>query len=489
MSSQHPASPSLPTKAMTAEPMILQGSTQFGKTGTVMPIYYPGDNATLIGEFHQAEDLHIELIERAAEQGFQSFRHSMPTQRAAILSRLADLVEANHEELAILITHESGKPIRLSRMEVSRSVTTLRAYAAETERISGQIMHVDGREARIRQFPIGPVLAITPYNFPLNLVTHKLAPAIAAGCSITIKPAPQTPLTALRLGRLAVEAGYEAISVVPASNEVAEALVRSDIFAKLSFTGSAKVGWYLRSIAGQKSITLELGGNAALIVEEITEPVEEMARRVTFGSFAFSGQICISVQRIFINEKVKDAFLSAFVTETRFMKVGDPMKVETEVGPMITIDAVQKARTLIKDALRAGANVVYGGNTYNALTMNPTILDRTTPNMDVNAEEVFAPIVTVVTYNKFEEALTMVNASKYGLQAGIYTNDPEQIELAYRTLDVGGVIINDIPTYRADLLPYGGVKASGLGREGVLSGIAEYSYPKTMIIKPGQTPS
>lgn len=464
-------------------PMILNGKETPELSGPVLAVYYPWDNATLIGECFQAEASHIERIERAACEGFEWSRRTTPTERAMILNRLADLLEARKEEAARLITLECGKPIKLSRVEAERAIGVLRGYAVEVERQQGLLMHVDGREARVRQFPIGPVLAVTPYNFPLNLVVHKLAPAIAAGCSMTIKPAPQTPMTALYLGRLAAEAGYQAISVVPASNEVAEALVKSDAFAKISFTGSARVGWYLRTIAGSKTVTLELGGNAALVVEELTQPVEEMAARIAFGAFAFAGQTCISVQRILVNERIKDQFIPALVMATRRMKVGDPMQADTDIGPMITIHDVQRTRTVIKDALRAGANVVYGGNTFNALTMNPTLLDRTTPEMDVNAEEVFAPVATVAAYTEYADALQLANDSRYGLQAGVYTNDPTQIEMAYETLDVGGVIINDIPGYRVDLLPYGGVKDSGLGREGVVSGIADYSYIKTLVVK------
>lgn len=468
---------------MAAQPIILQGSDRFGHTGTIRPVYYPGDNVTIVGEYHSAEPLHIELIERAAEQGFQSFRKTSFAKRADILNRLAERLESHGEQLAQLITREAGKPIRLSRQEVTRSIALCRNYAFEAERQTQISLSLEGYDARVGRFPIGPVLAITPYNFPLNLIMHKLAPAIAAGCSITIKPAPQTPLTALLLGRLAVESGYEAISVVPASNEVAEALVRSQAFRKLSFTGSASVGWYLRSIAGNKSVSLELGGNAAVIIEQCTEPVAAMAKRIAFGAFAYAGQICISIQRIFLNERLKETFLPEFIQATRAMKVGDPMLTETEIGPMITLEDVQRSRVQIKEALKAGANVVYGGNTYNAFTLNPTLLDRTTPDMPINAEEVFAPIATLSTYERFEDALTLVNRSRYGLQTGIYTNDARQIELAYQTLDVGGILINEIPTFRSDLLPYGGVKDSGLGREGVLCGIEEYTYPKTLLQK------
>jgi acyl-CoA reductase-like NAD-dependent aldehyde dehydrogenase len=469
--------------ASAAQPFILQGSERFGKSGSPHPVYYPGDAVTLVGEAYYADDLHLELIEKTALQGFQNFRKTTVSQRAEILNNLADRLEAHQEALALLITRESGKPLTLSQREVARSVKVCRGYAAQVERTTGTLMQVDGRTVRLSRFPIGPVLAITPFNFPLNLVIHKLAPAIAAGCSITIKPAPQTPLTALYLGRLAAEAGYEAISVIPAQNSLAEKLVRSSAFAKLSFTGSAAVGWHLRSIAGNKSVTLELGGNAAVVVEDLSSPVEEIAQRIAQGAFAFAGQVCISVQRIFIQEVHKAALLPALVNATRQLKVGDPFKLDTDIGPMISIQQVQRTRSLIKDALKTGANVIYGGNTFNAFTMNPTLMDRTTPEMAINAEEVFAPIATVSTYSTLDEALNLVNQSRYGLQAGLYTNKPDQIERAYQQLEVGGLLINDIPTTRLDLLPYGGIKDSGLGREGVLCGIEEYTYLKSLIQK------
>ncbi|WMU93370.1 succinate-semialdehyde dehydrogenase [NADP(+)] [Microcystis phage MaAM05] len=475
--------PSKTQAASAAQPFILQGSERFGKSGSPHPVYYPGDAVTLVGEAYFADDLHLELIEKTALQGFQNFRKTTVSQRAAILNNLADRLEAHQEALSLLITRESGKPLTLSQREVARSVKVCRGYAAQVERTTATLMQVDGCTVRLSRFPIGPVLAITPFNFPLNLVIHKLAPAIAAGCSITIKPAPQTPLTALYLGRLAAEAGYEAISIIPAQNSLAETLVRSSAFAKLSFTGSAPVGWHLRSIAGNKSVTLELGGNAAVIVEELSEPVESLAQRIALGAFSFAGQICISVQRILIQDALKAALLPALVNATRQLKVGDPFKLDTDIGPMISIQQVQRTRSLIKDALKAGANVIYGGNTFNAFTMNPTLLDRTTAEMAINAEEVFAPIATVSTYSTLDEALNLVNQSRYGLQAGLYTHNPAKIELAYQQLEVGGLLINDIPTTRLDLLPYGGVKDSGLGREGVLCGIEEYTYLKSLIQK------
>jgi acyl-CoA reductase-like NAD-dependent aldehyde dehydrogenase len=468
---------------MAARPMLLHGSESFGRSGIVTPVYSPADNVTAIGSYHRAEPLHIELIERAAEQGFQDFRRTSASRRAEILDRLADGIQAQADTLALLITREAGKPIRLSRVEVERAIRICRGYAREAERQWPLSPTVEGYTARVARFPRGPALAITPYNFPLSLVVHKLAPALAAGCSITIKPAPQTPLTALFLGRLAVESGYEAISVVPADADVSEALVRSNVFATISFTGSSRVGWHIRQIAGNKAVTLELGGNAALIIDEASRPLPEIADRAAFGAFAYAGQICISVQRIFVRRALLETFLPELIRASRALRVGDPLKPDTDVGPMIHVNEVQRARTLIKDALKSGANVLYGGNTYNAFTLNPTLLDRTTPEMRVNAEEAFAPLATVTAYDTFEEALALANRSRYGLQAGVYTADPARMEQAWQSLEVGGVLINEIPSFRADLLPYGGVKDSGLGREGVMTGIEEYTYLKTFLQK------
>ncbi len=465
------------------EKLVIQADEHFSRDDLRLSVVYPGDNATEVGTCYLLAPEKIDTVLAAAETGFHAFKRSTYARRGEILNKLADLIDANAPDLAKLITLESGKPLKLSQHEVQRAVGVCRGYARELGVVKPQTFVVEGREATVRQFPLGPVLAITPWNFPLNLIVHKLAPAIAAGCSITVKPASKTPLTALYLGRLASEAGYPAINVIPCTPDVAEQLVRSDVFRKLSFTGSDTVGWRLKSIAGKKAVTLELGGNAACIVEDV-DPAElaAIAARIAQGSFWYSGQICISVQRIFVNHRLHDNFLKAFVAATRALKVGDPMLPETDIGPMITLDDLRRTRNLIKDAIQQGANVVYGGNTFNSYTMNPTIMNRTTPEMAVNAEEVFAPIVTVQPYETFEDALALANQSRFGLQAGVYTQDLHKARRAYETLDVGGVMVNEVPTFRLDYLPYGGVKDSGLGREGVLTGMAEMSYLKTMIL-------
>jgi acyl-CoA reductase-like NAD-dependent aldehyde dehydrogenase len=464
-------------------PMILNGSDRFGRTGTIATIYNPADGVSTVGSYHRAERLHIELIEHAAENGFKAFRETTIFRRAEILERLARLLEGDFEPFAKLITMEAGKPIQLARAEVTRSIQICRSYARQALQGDPPCLPVRGYHSRLVRFPIGPVLAITPFNFPLSLVMHKLAPAIAAGCSITLKPAPQTPLSALRLGGLAIEAGFEAISVVPSENALAEALVQLPVFQKISFTGSAAVGAKIRQLAGHRSLTLELGGNAAVIIEDLSQSAEEIAERVAFGAFSYSGQICVSVQRILINEAIKEEFLPALVQAARTIKVGSPKDPDVLVGPMISMASLQRSRGIIKDALKAGANVVYGGNTFNTFTLNPTLVDRTTPTMPINTEEVFAPIATVQMYRNFEDAITLANQSRYGIQTGVYTANTQQQREAFARLETGGVLINEIPTFRADALPYGGVKESGQGREGVMAGIDEYSYQKTYLEK------
>lgn len=463
-------------------PMLIGGEWIPGRT--TQKIFYPADQTTVVGECFLLDDTRLPHVLRSAESGFEHHRKTTPDQRAAMLNRLAGLLEKNDKALAKLITLEAGKPIMLSQNEVSRAISVCRAYAYEVMREGPVTVYADdGHQGRVGYFPLGPVLAITPFNFPLNLVIHKLAPAIAAGCSIVIKPAPQTPLTALFLGRLALEAGYSAISVVPTINEMAQKLVESDVFKKFSFTGSAHVGWHLKSLANKKSVTLELGGNAAVVIEDFTEPVETIAERVAFGAFAYAGQICISVQRIFVRQPLLEEFTQHFKLAVRNLKVGDPMDETTMVGPLIHNEQMQRTRDIIKDAVFNGGNVVYGGNTYNVFTLNPTVVDRVSDTMRIVKEECFAPLVALESYSNFGEALAQVNNSQYGLQTGIYVASNRQIERAYQQLDVGGVVINDIPTYRMDLLPYGGVKESGMGREGVMAGIASMSYQKTLIIK------
>jgi acyl-CoA reductase-like NAD-dependent aldehyde dehydrogenase len=334
----------------------------------------------------------------------------------------------------------------------------------------------------VRRFPLGPVLAITPFNFPLNLVAHKLAPAMTAGCSVVLKPASKTPLSALALAGLIQEAGWPAgaLNVLPLSNQDAEPLVRDDRLKLLSFTGSGAVGWRLKSQAGKKRVGLELGGNAGCIVHRDAD-LKYAAERCGVGGFSYAGQSCISVQRILVEQSVLPAFLDLFVPMVQKLKLGDPLEEATDVGPMVQESEAVRAESWVKEAVAGGARLLCGGARRGAL-LEPAVLTRTTPAMKVNCEEIFAPVVTVEPYDDFDAALIRVNDSPYGLQAGVFTNDARLIFRAYEELEVGGVIIGDVPTFRIDHMPYGGVKDSGNAREGLKYAIEEMTERKLLVM-------
>jgi acyl-CoA reductase-like NAD-dependent aldehyde dehydrogenase len=438
-----------------------------------------------VGHCYRLDESKVESVAKAAVVTFERYRKTPLEDRVLILERLAASLEYEAKGLAQLIVAESGKPLKLARIEVARGVALCRAYV---DAVSGweQDRRIDTlpdeKQARLRQVPRGPALGITPFNFPLNLALHKLLPAIGAGCSMVLKPASQTPLTALWLGQLAVESGYTALSVVPCSSNVAMQLAEHDAFAKLSFTGSAMVGWQLHTLAERKSVTLELGGNAACIIDTVAEgELEAVAKRCAEGAFWYAGQICISLQRIYVRRPLYQDFLDALIDATHWLKIGDPIDPMTDVGPMISSNDVTRTHRLVKEAQICGAEAVTGGVPLDDTIYSPTILVRTTPDMTVNREEVFAPLVTITPYDTLDEAFALANDSDYGIQTGLYTTDPEVANRAFDVLEAGGVVINDIPTYRADLLPYGGVKQSGLGREGVLGGLESYCTPKTLL--------
>ncbi len=471
---------------MSAEqPAPIQLASQEWQQPTlpVLKVVYPGDAVTVVGCCHMITDAELTMVAEKAEQTFLAYKQTPHHERAAILERLAAGIQQHAENLAKLITLECGKPIKLSNDEVNRAIEVCRGYANQLAVNENRVVQVQGREATIRPFPVGPVLAITPYNFPLNLVVHKVAPAIAAGCSITVKPSSKTPLTALYLGRLAAEAGYNALQVVPAESAVAEKLVKMPVFKKFSFTGSDSVGWRLAQQSATKKITLECGGNAACIINDVPDnKLKTVARRLAHGAFDYSGQSCIAVQRVLVKKDLLEELTPLLIQEARNLVVGNPLLPETDIGPMITPEDVFRVRNLIKNTINTGGNVVYGGNTYNALTMNPTIFNRTAPAMAINTDEVFGPVMTLEGYDDFDAALATANTSRYGLQVGVYTQDWQKTQRAYDVMDVGGVMLNDVPTTRLDVLPYGGVKASGLGREGVMTGIAEMSVLKTLVM-------
>ena len=400
-------------------------------------------------------------------------------ERAACLRSVADGIEKGMDGFVGLLSREAGKPLAQSRLELDRAAFVFRDAAEEATRMEGDILPLDvlpagkGRLGLTRRFPLSPIAAITPFNFPVLLAAHKIAPAMACGASLTLKPPPQDPLTTLMLGDLIAASGYPAggVNIVPCELAVAERLVKDPRIRMISFTGSVKAGWAIRAGAGTKRVALELGGNAGVIVEDDAD-VEFAAQRCAIGGYAYAGQSCISVQRILVHERVYDRFVQSFVPRVEKLVVGDPLDPATDVGPMIDEGAAARAEGWMNAATKDGANVLAGGSRRGTL-FQPTVLAGTRPDQAVNCEEVFAPITTVTPYRDFDEALGSLNASLYGLQAGVFTRDVSKLMRAWNRLDVGGVMGNDIPSFRVDRMPYGGAKASGLGREGVRYAIDE----------------
>ncbi len=461
------------------------------KTHKSFKVYNPFNGDTLAKVYLTERDF-LDMAVESAAKGFQSSCKLSGFERYDLLLKIAHGIEKNHEALAQTIMKESGKPIKFARNEVSRAHLTFTWAAEESRRLFGELLPLDvspqtkGYYGITRRFPKGIVLGICPFNFPLNLIAHKIAPAIASGNSILLKPASATPLTALKLGEIIKNAGAPAgmINIIPSSGKNAELLIRDGRIKKLSFTGSAQLGWYLKSIAGKKSVTLELGGNAAVIVEPGAD-LELIIPRLVSGAFAYAGQICIAVQRIYVRDTVFEQFISNFIAHTKKDAImGDPAKEDTMVSPMISTDAAKTAESWIREAEKNGAKILLGGRRKNNF-LEPTILTNTTPDMKTVCEEIFAPVVSIEAYHEFENALDMVNKSHYGLQAGLYTNDIRQIQQAYQVLEIGGLIVNDYPTFRIDPMPYGGFKDSGFGREGIRYAIEEMTELKLLVINGG----
>jgi len=410
--------------------------------------------------------------------------------RREILEDVAAALIEQKERFAQLIVAEAGKPVRLARSEVDRAVLTFKAAAEETSRLGGESIPLDvmegneGRWGLVQRFPVGPVLAITPFNFPLNLVAHKVAPAMAAGCPIILKPAPQTPFTSLALGEVILKAGWpdEALAVLPLSNvDTAWLAEKEDRIKLVSFTGSAKVGWELKAHSGRKRVLLELGGNAAMIVHGDWLDLDEAAVRTAHAAFNYAGQSCVSVQRVFVERRIFQTLLWKVVEVTAKLVAGNPSDEAVEVGPLIRLADAERVESWIKEAVEGGAKLVAGGERRGSM-VTPAILTATKPGMKVRDEEVFGPVVVIEPYDDFEEALAEANRSKYGLQAGLLTRDAGRILTAYRELEVGALIVGDTPSWRLDPMPFGGTKESGLGREGIRSAIEEMTEPRMLMM-------
>jgi len=409
--------------------------------------------------------------------------------RAAALRKVADGLEAARAEFARTLALEAGKPIAQAKTEIDRAIVVFRDGAEEATRIDGAVLPADvvpagtGRIAITRRFPLSPIAGITPFNFPVLLAAHKIAPAMACGATITLKPPPQDPLTTLRLGELIKSSGYPAgaVNIVPCHVEVAQILTEDPRVRVITFTGSAKAGWAIRAKAGTKRVALELGGNAAVIVEPDAD-LTWAAARCAVGGFTYAGQSCISTQRIYVHESVYTPFLDAFTRRVQQLKVGDVLDEHTDVGPMIGLDAAERVERWVAEAVAEGAKIELGGK-RDGVFLEPTVLTHTTADMKVNAEEVFAPLVTVTPYRSVNEAIDWANASPYGLQAGVFTTNLQTMFRLHAELDVGAVNGNDIPGFRVDRLPYGGAKASGLGREGVRNAIEEMTELRVLTLK------
>ena len=410
--------------------------------------------------------------------------------RREILEDVTAALIEQKERFANLIVAEAGKPVRLARAEVDRAILTFKTAAEEAARLGGETIPLDltqgneGRWGLVQRFPIGTVLAITPSNFPLNLVAHKVAPAMAAGCPIILKPSPQTPFTALALGEVVLKAGWpqDAIAVLPLNNaDTAWLAEKEDRIKLVTFTGSAKVGWELKAHSSRKRMVLELGSNSALIIHDDWPDLDDAAVRTAHAAFSHAGQSCISVQRVYVQRSIFQTFLWKLVEVAGRLVVGNPEDEATDVGPLIRASEADRVEAWIKEAVAAGAKLIAGGERHGTI-IHPTILTATKPGMKVRDEEVFGPVVLVEPYEDFEEALAEVNHSRYGLQAGLLTRDAGRILTAFRELEVGSVIVGDTPSWRLDPMPYGGVKESGLGREGIRCAIEEMTEPRMLVM-------
>jgi acyl-CoA reductase-like NAD-dependent aldehyde dehydrogenase len=476
--------------SQTATPVSTQGFFLDGKwveEGDIVEIRSPYDGS-VIAQIYQGRREHAEAAIGAAVKAFGTTRRLPAFERQRVLRRVAESITQRKEEFARTMAQESGKPIKASRTEVERSIFTFTVAAEESTRIYGEYLPLDwqqstaGRWGIVRRFPIGPIAGITPFNFPLNLVAHKVGPAIAAGCPIILKPAPQTPLTALLLAETVQQAGWPdgGFNVLPLSNEDTGLLVTDNRLKMISFTGSASVGWQIKKNAGKKKVVLELGGNAGVIVHSDAD-LAYAADRCVAGGFGYAGQTCISVQRILVERSVFAEFVDLLLAGVKKLQTGDPMEESTDLGPLIRESDAIRASDWVQEAIRGGARLLAGGRRKGSV-MEPTVLTGTRSDMKVNCQEIFAPVVTVESYDHFEEGLRQLNQSSYGLQAGIFTRDAKLMFNAYDELEVGAVIAGDVPSFRIDHMPYGGVKDSGLGREGLRYAIEDMTESKLLVM-------
>ena len=472
---------------MAAEfPYIIGGRP--GRSDRALEVVNPFDGSS-VGRTWLAGDAEFDRAAEAAVEAAPAVAGLPAYERAGLLTAAADHLASRRDEIARTLAAEAGKPLKDARTEAERAVHTFRAAADAAKDLGGEIIPMDlarhgtGRLGLVKRFPIGPIAAISPFNFPLNLAAHKVAPAIAAGNTLVLKPATRTPLSAFYLADALRAAGLPdgALSVLPMARATGDRLVTDPRFRLLTFTGSSAVGWDLKARAGKKKVILELGGNAGVIVDDSAD-VGFAAARVAAGGFAYAGQSCISVQRVYAHAAVYDRFAATLVARVAALKLGDPLDETTDVGPMIEEGEAARIDEWVGEAVAAGARVLTGGQRLGGALYAPTVLADVPPDARVCAQEVFAPLVVLAKFDSFERALDEVNRSSYGLQAGVFTEHLEHTLRAFDRLEVGGVMVNDVPTWRIDHMPYGGVKDSGIGREGPRYTVEEMTEPKLLVI-------
>ena len=467
---------------------LINGNWSFegdGTFNTVVDKYH----GTELASIPNATETQMEEAIAAAYASREALRKMSAGERSAKLDALAALITKHEEAIVQLMVQEAGKPVGAARIEVARSITTVRTAASEALRFGGEMTPMDfgagaGKTAFTKRFPVGVISAITPFNFPLNLVLHKVAPAMAVGCPVVLKPSPQSPLCSYVLARFLEEIGWPkgAFSVLTCSVPVAEKLVKDERVAMLSFTGSDKVGWHLKNICGKKKLALELGGNAAVIVDESVD-LAAAAKTVAIGANVYAGQTCISTQRIYAVKTVFAPFRDLLVKEYAALKAGDPADTGVTVGPIIDKGHFTRIASWVDEAVQGGAQLLAGGKAVDAArnVYAPTLLTGTKDSMKVSCAEVFGPVAVLEEVADFSDAIAQVNNSTYGLQAGVFTDSVAHMKLAHEELEVGGVIIGNVPGFRIDSMPYGGIKDSGLGREGVKYAMEEMSEPRLLV--------
>lgn len=447
-------------------------------------------DGSVISDVSKCSDEDLELAISSSREAFKVYKSFSAGERYELLEKLIGLFKNHEREFSTLISKEAGKPISYARAEVSRCLSTLKFALEESRRVGGSVIPMDfgnakGRSSFTTRFPIGPIVAISPFNFPLNLALHKIAPALACGCSIVVKPSPYTPLSTLLFAELVHLAGFPngLVNVVLCSDEQSEYLVKSEAFKLLSFTGSPKIGWMLKNIAGKKKVVLELGGNAAVIIDESVD-IEKAAKEVAKGAYLYSGQICISTQRILVEKSVYDGFKKSFLNEVKSLAIGDPLEEDTCIGPLIDKVHLRRVESWVNESKKSGATILCGGEVVSEEhnIYAPTLIENYFKEDLIFCEEVFGPVATISCFEKFSSAIEEVNDSRFGLQTGVYSNRLDRVKEAFRDLEVGAVIVNSIPGFRVDHMPYGGVKDSGLGREGLVFAISDMTEEKLLVL-------